>query len=158
MKVDDVLFALGDCAIVLGLIIKYETTYSWIRFVGTIGDRRVVDTIQGQIYRITERGRKQPSDVHLIFRWVTDEEGHVLDVAPAHRGRHPNAEVRKVFHDLTRAYNEMLAQVPRGTGLRGIVFYDTEDLLDAETLERQRPSAEALTTGVGLAGLLGKDK
>lgn len=158
VNAEDVLSALGDCAIVLGLIIKYETTYAWIRFVGASGEKRVVDTIQGQIYRVTERGRKLPSDVHLIFRWLTDEEGHVLDVKPLHLGKHPNADVRQVFHDLTRTYNEMVSYLPRGTGLREIVFYDTEDLLDAEALERQRPPAEALTAGVGLASLLGKDR
>lgn len=96
LKTDDLLRAMGDVLILFQLALNHAArAFSWIRPIGRSEDGRrlVVETMY---------------DYPACFRWVTDSDGRVLDIAGAFLAADPRHDIRDRILPTIDAYNQMV--------------------------------------------------
>lgn len=89
---EEILRVIGDSVVLLLLILNHDAqSFSWIRSLGASEDRCIVETL---------------FDYPVATRWLTDREGHVLDVGHLQLAADPRHEIKASCFEAVRAYND----------------------------------------------------
>ncbi|HMV66634.1 MAG TPA: hypothetical protein PKA64_07270 [Myxococcota bacterium] len=114
LRPEDVLPVMDEVVVLFFLALKHESPFSWLR---PVADPRG---------NAVETFFRYP----VCVRWITDDDGEVLDVGNVQIAADPRGPLQKDALAAARAYNELVAKT--GVNLRRIVFRPTADLLAEE--------------------------
>lgn len=96
LSAHQLLDAMRDAVLLLVHILNYENAFEWIRPVAVLSNgTRLVDTMGG---------------LPLCMRWLTDNEGKVLDVGCLRLAADPRHELKKRILEAAAAYNFLASE------------------------------------------------
>jgi hypothetical protein len=114
LEFDDLLGAIGDSIVLLLFGARYPASeFTWIRSIGRSADgtKLVVETM---------------FESPFCVRWITDAEGHVVDVEGMYLAEDPREELRDRLLETANAYNKMASTV--GSAVPRIWCRNTNEL------------------------------